>query len=85
MAAHFDDGIYAVRRCRRTRDALPSPRRIGNEALQHSVYDPMPLAVPNHGSLIFGQYITHDSGFRDIYQNCTRTTKWLSNTLPKLY
>lgn len=69
LPAYFDDGIYAVRVSRRLRSALPSPRLIGNVALQHSVYSPQPTVVPNHGSLIFGQYITHDGGFKDVYQN----------------
>lgn len=50
-------------------DELPSPRLIGNKVMQHSVYNPAPKTVMNYGSLLMGQYLTHDSGLRNPYQN----------------
>lgn len=70
VAAVYDDGIHTLRRSRLTRAELPSPRLIGNIALRHAPNGPPPSVVPNHGALIFGQYITHDVGFKDIKQNC---------------
>lgn len=63
-------GVFTMRKSVVSNRDLPSPRQIGNVALQHSVYNPPLKRLPNHGSLLFGQYITHDFGFKDAFQDC---------------
>lgn len=65
---HIHLGIHAVRQSI-TNQPLPSPRLIGNVALQHSVYGTLPDRRANHLSLLFGQYIAHDMSSRHVENN----------------
>lgn len=53
-----------------TNQPLPSPRLIGNEVLQEfRAAGQKPYIKMNYGAMLFGQYITHDSGNHQLTQN----------------
>lgn len=72
--------MHTVRRSV-TNAPLPSPRLVGNFIADIDSYKPPPQRTPNYGSVMFGQYIAHDVGNRNVYQN----SEWMLLLLRYLF
>lgn len=71
LKANYDDNIHSVRKSIRGYN-LPSPRNIVrklflNDEVNLNKFDGR-KSVPNHGSLMFGQYIAHDISSKQSVQ-----------------
>lgn len=61
-------GIYTIRKSV-TNHPLPSPRIIGNVALQHTTYNPAPRTLINSVTMMVGEIMVSDASRREMYQN----------------
>lgn len=69
--ASFSDGIYEFRKSYVRGQDLPGARFISNDVLNKSPFTCEPQHIANMAGVMYGQFMAHDQGMRQMYQTGT--------------